>query len=49
MGIDKPAENTPYAPKFISPSPKVWDFYKKGLHWASVVRGTNAALFSMKI
>ena len=48
MGVDKSVEITPNAQKFISPSQKVWDFYKKGLHWASVVRGTNASLFSMK-
>ena len=26
------------APKFICPSPKVWDFDEKRLHWASIVR-----------
>ena len=31
------ADNTPNAPKFISPSPKVRDFDEKRLHWASVV------------
>jgi hypothetical protein len=35
----------PNAPKFIHaqivcPSPKVWDFDEKRLHWASVVRAT---------
>ena len=29
------------APKFTCPSPKVWDFNKKRLHWASVVRGED--------
>ena len=24
---------------FVCPSPKVWDFYEKRFHWASVVRG----------
>ena len=37
MGADKLAENTPNAPKFICPSPNVWDFNEKRLHWASVV------------
>ena len=34
-GADSFAEN---APKFICPSPKVWNFNEKRLHWASVVR-----------
>ena len=38
MGADKLAKNTPNAPIFICPSPKVWDFNEKMLHWASVVR-----------
>ena len=38
MGADKLAKNTTNAPKFICPSPKVWDFHEKRLHWASVVR-----------
>ena len=42
MGADKSAKNTPNVPKFIGqnflPSPKVWDFDGKRLHWASVVR-----------
>ena len=25
----------------VCPSPKVWDFDEKRLHWASVVRGSN--------
>ena len=32
--------NTPNVPKFICPSPKVWDFYEKRLYCASVVRGS---------
>ena len=39
MGADKSAKNTPNAPKFICPSPKVWDFDEKRLHRASVVCG----------
>ena len=38
MGADKSAQNTPNAPKFICPRPKVWYFKEKMLHWASVVR-----------
>ena len=43
MGADKSAENTPkcpkiFLPKIVCPSPKVWDFDEKRLHWASVVR-----------
>ena len=34
MGADKSAEN---APKLLCPSPKVWDFNEKRLHWESVV------------
>jgi hypothetical protein len=37
MGVESLAENTPNAPKFICPSPKVLDFNEKGLHWGSVV------------
>ena len=37
MGADKLAKNTPNAPIFICPSPKVWDFDEKMLHWVSVV------------
>ena len=43
MGADKSAAITTNAPKFVCPSPKVWDFYDKMLHWASVVRATAAA------
>ena len=36
------AKNTPNVPNFsaqiVCPSPKVWDFDEKRLHWASVVR-----------
>ena len=38
MGVDKSAKNTPNAPKLNSPSPIVWYFDEKRLHWASVVR-----------
>ena len=35
-------ENTPNAPtlsaQIVCQSPKVWDFYEKRLHWASVIR-----------
>ena len=36
---EKSAEDTQNAPNFICPSPKVWDFDEKRLHWgrASVV------------
>ena len=34
LTVPKSAENTP---KFICPSPKVWDFAEKRLHCASVV------------
>ena len=37
MGADKLAN----APKFICPSPNVWDFDEKRLHWAFVVRDCN--------
>jgi hypothetical protein len=37
MGADSLAENTPNAPEFICPSPKVLDFNEKRLYWASVV------------
>jgi hypothetical protein len=33
MGVD-----TPNAPEFICPSPKVLDFNEKRLHWVSIVR-----------
>ena len=45
MSADKSAENTPNALKLSAqidcPSPKVWDFDEKRLHWASVVRDMN--------
>ena len=43
MGADKLARNAQNAPKFylfahiVCPSPKVWDFDKKGLHWAALL------------
>ena len=33
-------KKTPKCPKIYHPSPKVWDFNEKRLHWASVVRVT---------
>ena len=49
MGADKLAWNTPNAPKFICPnclpSPKVWDFDEKMLHWVSVVRRYSCPMF----
>ena len=45
MGADKWAKNTPNAPIFICPNclskPKSLGFRKKGLHWASIVRGKH--------
>ena len=41
MGADKLFENTPNAPKVICPSPKVWNFDEKRLHWVSVVRACD--------
>ena len=45
MSADKSAENISNAPKLsaqiVYPSPKVWDFNEKRLHWASVVRARN--------
>ena len=42
MGADKSAENTPNAPKLsaqiVCPSPNVWEFDEKRLHWESGVR-----------
>ena len=37
MGADSLTQNTPNHLKFICPSPNVWDFNEKRLHWASVV------------
>ena len=45
MGTDSLAENTPNAPEFTCPSPKVLDFNEKKLQWTSVVRGTIQAPF----
>ena len=42
MGTNELTENTPNAPKFVCPTPKVWDFHEKRLHMASVVRALNA-------
>ena len=39
MSVDSLAKNTPNAPEFICPIPKVLDFNEKRLYWASVVRG----------
>ena len=45
MGANKLGENTPNAHNLsaqtVCPSPKVWDFDEKRLHWVSVVRGTG--------
>jgi len=46
MGADRLAENTPNAKKnlfvqIFCPSPKVWVFHEKRLHWASVVRDST--------
>ena len=38
MCADKSGKNTPNAPKFICPSPKVLDFDEIRPHWVSVVR-----------
>ena len=43
MGADSLAERIPQMPQnssaqFVYPSPKVWDFNEKRLHWASVGR-----------
>ena len=43
MVADKLAENTPNAQilsaQIVCPSPRVWNFNEKKLHWASLVRG----------
>ena len=43
MGADKSAENTQMpqnlSAQIVCPSPTVWDFDEKRLHWVSVVRG----------
>ena len=44
MGADISAKSTPNAPEFISPSPKVLDFNKKGLHLASVIHASGHLL-----
>ena len=38
IGAASLTKNTPNAPKFVCPSPKVWVFIEKRIHWASVVR-----------
>ena len=38
MGAGSSAEITPNAPKYICPSPKVWNFNEKRLHLASGIR-----------
>ena len=39
MGADKSAENAQnLSAQIVCPSPKVWNFDEKRLHWASVVR-----------
>jgi len=44
LTVPKCAENTPNAPniicpiQFVCPSPKLWNFDEKRLHWVSVVR-----------
>ena len=45
MGANGSAGNTPNAPEFVCPCTKVLDFNKKGLHWASLVRGGPRAEF----
>ena len=44
VGADSLAENTP---KCICPSPKVWDFNEKRIHWASLVRDRNQKITSI--
>ena len=33
--------------QFVCPSPKVWDFNEKRLHWASVLRGLKQAKLAL--
>ena len=33
--------------QFACPSPKVWDFDEKRLHWASVVRASDDSIWSV--
>ena len=35
--------------QIVCPSPKVWDFDEKKVHWASVVRGLNKQFLYEKI
>jgi hypothetical protein len=48
MDADKLAKNTPNAQnlsaQIVCPSPKVWDFDEKRLHWGSVVRACSMAI-----
>ena len=43
MIVDKLTEITSNALRFICPSPEVWNFDEKRLHWASVVRAIDHA------
>ena len=52
MGAVKLFEFTPSAQmpqnvsaQIVCPSPKVWDFGEKRLHWASVVRGLKQIMY----
>ena len=51
MGADKSAENTPnsqsLSAQIICPSPKVWDFDEKKLHWTSEVRVNKYLVFML--
>jgi hypothetical protein len=39
MGADK--SDKKFSAQILCPSPKVWDFDERRLHWVSVVRGAN--------
>ena len=49
MGADKSAEKIPknLSAQIVCPSPKVWDFDEKRLHWASVVRARKRNVVHM--
>ena len=47
MGAGNSAERIPNGPKLICPSPKVWDFDEKRLHWASVVRVVGHKVYNL--
>ena len=53
MGAVNMFENTPNAQNLIAqivcPSPKVWDFIKKRLHWESVVHGQHQMTLTSKV